>query len=145
MAEHEVVTTDAEIDAAFERAKDLVGEPLAVNVQYDSKLRVLVVSLSNGRRLAMPVENLQGLESASPEQIRMYELVGRGTGIHFPALDADFYVPALIEGVYGNRVWMSELGRKGGSATSEAKKQAARANGARGGRPKKPASSVVAV
>lgn len=145
MAEHEVVTTDAEIDAAFERAKDLIGEPLAVNVQYDSKLRVLVVSLSNGRRLAMPVENLQGLESASPEQIRMYELVGRGTGIHFPALDADFYVPALIEGVYGNRVWMSELGRKGGSATSEAKKQAARVNGARGGRPKKPAASVVAV
>ena len=145
MAEHEVVTTDAEIDAAFERAKDLDGEPLAVNVQYDSKLRVLVVSLSNGRRLAMPVENLQGLESASPEHIRMYELVGRGTGIHFPALDADFYVPALIEGVYGNRVWMSELGRKGGSATSEAKKQAGRANGARGGRPKKPAASVVAV
>ena len=74
-----------------------------------------------GRRLVMPVENLQGLESALPEQIRMYELVGRGTGIHFPALDADFYVRALIEGVYGNRAWMSELGRKGGSATSEAK------------------------
>ena len=145
MAEHEIVTTDAEIDAAFERAKALDGEPLAVNVQYDSQLRVLVVSLSNGRRLAMPVENLQGLESASPEQIRMYKLIGRGTGIHFPALDADFYVPALIEGVYGNRVWMSELGRKGGSATSVAKKQAARANGARGGRPKKPAASVVAI
>ena len=30
-----------------------------------------------------------------------------------------------------------ELGRKGGQATSEAKSEAARANGAKGGRPKK--------
>ncbi len=60
MAEHKVVTTDAEIGAAFERAKDLDGEPLAVNLQHDFKLRVLVVNLSNGRRLEIPIENLQG-------------------------------------------------------------------------------------
>jgi len=55
-----------------------------------------------------------------------------GTGIHFPALDLDLYVPALIEGVYGNRRWMAELGRKG----VEAKRVAARVNGAKGGRPR---------
>jgi hypothetical protein len=50
-------------------------------------------------------------------------------------------VPALIEGVYGNRRWMSELGKKGGSAKTEAKRAASRANGAKGGRPGKVVSS----
>jgi hypothetical protein len=65
----------------------------------------------------------------------MYKLIGRGTGISFPELDVDLYVPALIEGVYGNRRWMAQLGKKGGKAKTEAKRIAARANGARGGRP----------
>jgi hypothetical protein len=29
------------------------------------------------------------------------------------ALDVDHYVPSLIEGVFGNRRWMSELGKRG--------------------------------
>ncbi len=66
---------------------------------------------------------------------------GGGTGIHFPALDLDLYVPALIEGVYGNRRWMVELDREGGGAKSEAKPVAARLNGAKDGRPKKIVSS----
>ena len=64
-----------------------------------------------------------------------YELIGRGTGISFPELDVDLYVPALIEGVYGNRRWMAQLGKKGGKAKTEAKQLAARANGVKGGRP----------
>jgi len=44
-------------------------------------------------------------------------------------------VPALIEGVYGNRRWMAQLGRKGGSAKSDAKRRASKINGAKGGRP----------
>ena len=34
--------------------------------------------------------------------------------------------------------WLSQIGAKGGKATSEAKKLAAQANGRRGGRPRKP-------
>jgi len=49
----------------------------------------------------------------------------------------DLYVPALIEGVYGNRRWMAHLGKKGGRARTEAKRRAAQANGAKGGRPKR--------
>lgn len=38
MAEHEVATTDTELDAAFERAKLLEGEAVARTVEYFGEL-----------------------------------------------------------------------------------------------------------
>jgi hypothetical protein len=135
MVEHKVVTTDAEIEAALERAKPQDSEPRALTVEHIPSLNLLIVGLSNQRRLVLPTEEVQGLGSATHEQMRNYKLIGRGTGICFPELDVDLYVPALIEGVYGNRRWMAQLGKKGGRAKTEAKQIAARANGAKGGRP----------
>jgi hypothetical protein len=137
MAEHRVITTDAEIESALQRAKFLDCEPLALSVEHIPDLNLLIVALSNQRRLVLPVEDLQGLGSATHEQLRNYELLGRGTGISFPELDVDLYVPALIEGVYGNRRWMAQLGKKGGTAKTEAKRKAARLNGSKGGRPRR--------
>ena len=54
----------------------------------------------------------------------------------------DLYVPALIEGVYGNRRWMAQLGKKGGKARTEAKRLAARANGVKGGNQQEPQPST---
>ena len=137
MAEHEVVTTDAEIEEALERSKAHDGDPRARTVEHIPDLNLLIVGLSDGRRLVLPIEDLQGLDNATHERIKNYELLGRGPGISFPDLDVDLYVPALIEGVYGNRRWMAQLGKKGGKAKTEAKRRAAQANGAKGGRPKK--------
>ncbi len=137
MAKRAVVTTDLEIEKALKSARLHDDDQVAQTVEHVPGLNLLIVGLSNHRRLVLPVEDLQGLEHATHEQLADYELVGRGTGISFPAVDADFYLPALIEGVYGTRRWMAELGKKGGVARTEAKRQAARRNGAKGGRPKK--------
>jgi hypothetical protein len=90
----------------------------------------------------LPIEDIQGLDGATLSHIQNYELLGNGTGISFPDLDVDLYVPALIEGVYGNRRWMAQLGKKGGSAKTEAKRRASKANGARGGRPRRAAAAT---
>ena len=142
MAEHEVITTDAEIDAALERSKLHDSDPRALAVEHIPALKLLIVGLSNQRRLVLPIEDLQGLGNATHKQIQNYELLGHGTGISFPDLDVDLYVPALIEGVYGNRRWMAQLGRKGGSAKTEAKRKAAKSNGAKGGRPARTAAAI---
>lgn len=139
--EARMTTTDAEIDAAIERAKLLDREPLAKQVQYVPRFKLLIVELTNGRRLALPIEDLQGLENAAAKQLQNIEILGLGTGINFPDIDVGFYVPSLIEGVYGNRRWMSELGKRGGSAKTEAKRAASRQNGAKGGRPRKQVSA----
>ncbi len=139
VGQHRISTSDAEIDRAIERAKSLRGEPLVTEVEYrpGPGLDLLILKLNDGHRLAIPREDLQGLESATTEQIARVELLGSGTGLHWPDLDVDFYVPGLLRGVYGTKKWMAEIGRSGGAATSASKKQASRANGLKGGRPRR--------
>ena len=137
MAEHQVMTMDAEIDDALMRAQLHDQDPRAIKVEHVADLNLLIIRLNNNRRLVLPLEELQGFEAATYEQLSHYELLGCGTGISFPDLDMDLYVPALIEGVYGNRRWMARLGKKGGSVSSNAKRRAAIANGTKGGRPRK--------
>src|ERR1035437_3255830 len=84
MAEHVVVTTDSEIDAALEIAKLHDTDTVARSVEHVPALNLLIVGLSNGRRLLLPVEDLQGLDHATHEQFQNYEMLGGGTGISFP-------------------------------------------------------------
>lgn len=142
MPEHRVATTDAEIDAALKAAKRHEHDPRARSVEHIPALRLLIVELTNGRRLVLPIEEIQDLAIATHKQLQNYELLGSGNGISFPDLDVDLYMPALIERVYGNRRWMAQLGQKGGSSKSDAKRRASKTNGARGGRPKNGVSAV---
>jgi hypothetical protein len=65
-----------------------------------------------------------------------------GLGLHWPRLDADLYVPALLHGVFGSKNWMArQLGAEGGRARTLAKAAASRENGRKGGRPKKAATA----
>ena len=77
---------------------------------------------------------------------RLPPLLCDRAGLHcyWEALRVDFSVAGLLAGVFGTRAWMAEVGRRGGRATTEAKAAAARANGAKGGRPKKSAPAVTA-
>jgi hypothetical protein len=133
------VTTDAEIERAIKRAKSPGEWPLATGVEYrpGPGLDIVIIKLSDGRRHLIPREDLQGLQSATKEQIERAEILGGGTGIHWPDLDVDLYVPGLLHGVYGNKQWMAKIGSRGGSVKSAAKKRAARANGKLGGRPRR--------
>lgn len=133
-----ILTTDREIDTAIALAN--LREPYrprAVAAEYRAKEDVLGVKLASGVELLIPRNLLQGLENATPEQAAQVQIWGPGSSLHWEALDVDHYVPSLIEGVFGNRRWMSELGKRGGAVRSEAKAQAARRNGRKGGRPRK--------
>jgi hypothetical protein len=134
MAKHKVITTGVEIDQAIERAKTL-DESRVVNASYNPELNLLLLLLNDGHRRAIPVEDVEGLQEATSAQRSSIEILGNGTGLHWPALDLDLYVPALLQGITGTKRWMAEMGRKGGSAKSPAKHKASQINGRLGGRP----------
>lgn len=144
MAKGRVVTTEAEIDSALARAptEEIDLEPVAESVRYVPTYDIYVVGLNNGERLVLQREKLQGLEQASRTQLAHVEIEMLGTALSWPDLDVDLYLPALMRGVFGTQQWMSELGRAGGRVTTEAKAQAARENGAKGGRPRKHRASA---
>lgn len=123
------------IERAAERLK---STPIATAARYDRRIGRVVIDLSSGLSIAFRPHDAQGLEEAAPQQLRRIEISPSGLGLHFPALDADLYLPALLEGFLGSRRWMAaRLGRAGGKVTSAAKTAAVRANGKLGGRPRK--------
>ena len=135
--QHRSIVTKENIDAALKAASELENEPVAASIDFIPKADLYVVHLSDGTRIPLLRENVQGLQSATRKQLAEVEINGLGTGLRWPSLDLDMYVPALFKGVYGNKAWMKQLGRNGGSVRSDAKATAARVNGTKGGRPKK--------
>ena len=134
---HKDVTTNAEIDAGPSRARRFSTEDRrAVRAIYDKKSELVTLFLEDGVRVSIPRAQLQGLQDATPSDLSKIKLVGHGTGLRWPTLDVDHYVPGLLNHVFGTSRWMAQLGRLGGSARSKAKAAAARANGRNGGRPK---------
>jgi hypothetical protein len=144
MPKHRVITTDAEIDRAIERAGTLENEPRVIAVEYrpGAGLDLLILKLSDGHRQLIPREDLEGLQGALKEQVGHIEIIGHGTGLRWPDLNLDHYVPSLLAGVYGTRQWMAAIGRRGGSARTAAKRKAAQRNGAKGGRPKQKHAAI---
>lgn len=128
-------------ELANRRAKKLqMAVPKAIAAHYDRASGRIVVGLSSGLDVSFSPHDAQGLEGAKPWQFEEIEISPSGFGIHFPRLDADLYVPGLLEGFLGSKRWMaSRLGQLGGKSRSAAKKAASRANGRLGGRPQKAA------
>jgi len=131
--------TKHEFEAANARAAARLRKtPSATSVKYDRKRGRVVISLNSGIEVAFRPRDAQGLEHATPEQLDTIEISPSGFGISFTKLDADIYLPALLEGFLGSKRWIAaEHGKIGGSVSTKAKASAARRNGKLGGRPKK--------
>lgn len=130
--------TDAAIDAALERGRTAhANEPRAAAARYDRATGRVLVDLENGCAFAFPPRLAQGLDKATDDQLAAVEILGKGYGLHWEELDVDLSLPGLMAGIFGTKAWMA---RRAGQTTSAAKAAASRANGAKGGRPRKAAS-----
>jgi hypothetical protein len=127
--------SDAQIDAALVRGREAAeNEPRAAAARYDRKADRVIVELTSGATFTFPPRLVQGLIDGTPDQIAEVEVAGAGYGLHWETLDLDYSVPGLVNGVFGTAKWMAA---RAGRASSPAKAAASRANGAKGGRPRK--------
>ncbi len=136
MATSETTNFDEEYEAAEARMTELRNEGHAVAARYDQDRGCVVVTLNTGLELVFPTDAAEGLAGAQTDELSDIEITGAGLGLHWPQLDADLYVPALLQGVFASKRSMAaELGAVGGRVSTPAKVAAARANGRKGGRP----------
>jgi hypothetical protein len=70
-------------------------ESLATDVRFDKKN--VHVRLKDGREISVPLEWFPRLKEASPKQRKNWRLIGKGIGIHWPELDEDISVSALLK------------------------------------------------
>jgi hypothetical protein len=134
---HRVQVSSGQIDSAIARARKFgTKDPRVVRVEYEAKEELVSLYFADGLRISIPRMQLQGLERANQSQLSKIEIVGNGSGLHWPLLDVDHYVLGLLAHRFGSKRWMNEIGRRGGLVKSEAKTKAARVNGLKGGRPR---------
>lgn len=105
-----VATTNAEIDAAIRNARIFERyDQRVARATYSSRTDRVVLRMLNGVTHSIPRKLLQGLADAEASQLSKIELLGRGTGLYWPALDVAHSVSGLLAGVYGSEKWMKHL------------------------------------
>ena len=73
----------------------------------------------------------------TPEELSRVTIAGGGEGLRWADFDIDYYIPNMLDGFAPSCRAAAEFGRRGGAKKSPAKTAAVRANGKKGGRPKK--------
>lgn len=79
----------------------------AIEAHYDRQCGRVVVKLNTGVHLAFPADLVESLRDASADDLGRIEISPAGLGLHWPALDVDAYLPALLTGVFGSNHWMA--------------------------------------
>jgi hypothetical protein len=102
--------SDADVEDAEQRMRDrLASTPHAISARYDRRISRIVIALSNGLELALPPHLAEGLAHARAAELADIEITPSGLGLHWPKLDADLYLPSLMEGIFGSPRWMDNL------------------------------------
>ncbi|MEI6814781.1 MAG: DUF2442 domain-containing protein [bacterium] len=109
----------------------------AIGAHYDRRTQRILVELTSGFLFGFPAASIPELAHAPIEQRARVTVSSGGGALHWPGLDVDLSVPGLLLASVGRKERLLELARFAGQSSSPAKAAAARANGAKGGRPKK--------
>jgi predicted TPR repeat methyltransferase len=105
-----VAITDAKIDAAMRQTRLYEKyDRRVVRATYSDRTGRFLLHLEDGVTHSIPRKLLQGLAEAEPSALSKIEILGRGTGLYWPALDVAHLVAGLLAGVYGSAKWMKNL------------------------------------
>ena len=126
----------AEHRAALARGKRTRLLPTAVmDAHYNPEENRLSLRLKNGVFVNFPIASISELRGHHPHELAQVTVSPGRDGLIWDCIDVAISAPGLLTDAFGSAL-RSKLGKIGGQRTSTAKANAARSNGAKGGRPR---------
>jgi Protein of unknown function (DUF2442) len=120
------------------RGEARAQDPSAVvEAQYDATRDAIDLRFRSGGSMTIPRQLVPGLDDVLASALGGISISPAGDALSWPSLDVDVYVPGLVARAFGTRLFARATGQQGGQRRSKAKAEAARTNGAKGGRPRK--------
>ena len=131
--------TDRQLRTAEARGRStLATEPRAAAARYEPLTRRVEIDLVNGCLYAFPTQLVQDLQGTRVDDLARIEVDGARFNLHWPTLDVDQYIPALVAGIFGTREWMARQRERIAAPPAAAPTAASASVGApRGGRPRR--------
>ena len=120
-------------------ARDRKSGRRATSASYDRRTGRIMLELTSGFVFGFPAKAIPALANATADQLAAVKVSPGGSGLHWEELDADLSVAGLLLSAVSRSEKLSELARVAGQSRTPAKAAASRANGAKGGRPRKAA------
>lgn len=75
--------------------------PYAVAARYNRDSDRIVLDLARNVEIIFRPADVSELEQAAPGDLEAIEISPSGFGLHFPRIDADIHVPALLDDLLG--------------------------------------------
>lgn len=102
--------SESDIETAIKDARLLERFDRCVEqAVYSQGADSIVLHLKDGVVHSIPRKLLQGLAGADAGSLKNIEVLGRGSGLYWPALDVAHSVSGLLAGIYGSAKWMKQI------------------------------------
>jgi hypothetical protein len=105
-------------------------------VRYLPRRDSIELTFAGGATMTIPRRAIGEFDALPTDALRGFVVSASGDAIVHRSVGAEIAVLSLVTAVLGSRRLSAAFARRGGQQTSKAKAAAARANGAKGGRPR---------
>lgn len=110
----------------------------AVEARYVRAHDRIELDMRHGWKLGIDRSSIDELRPLPARDLAAMRLSPAGTTLHLDKHDVHISIEGLVASLMPNAFFSRVVGQRGGAATSKAKRLAARRNGLKGGRPRKP-------